>query len=220
MALATPASLPPTRGRWGATTGFSGSCLAVSRSPADVGSAEAEPTKKGLTMRFPLLQHLLPALSCWLRASCFCLLVVILGGLADDVSAAAANWQAGVAKAIITPEKPVWLAGYGTKRAPDGKLHELWMKALALEDAEGRRVVLITSDFEGVPKSMSDRVFEQLAEAIQAGTARRDVHVFAQPLRAAVGRRSGRLLSCRRGTGRAGEGIHRPDGDEVRRDGR
>jgi hypothetical protein len=85
-----------------------------------------------------------------------------LGGLANHVRAEAANWRAGVAKAIITPEKSVWLAGYGTSRPPDGKLHELWMKALALEDAEGRRVVLITSDFEGVPKGMSDRVFEQL----------------------------------------------------------
>jgi hypothetical protein len=74
----------------------------------------------------------------------------------------AAAWKAGVAKAIITPEKPVWLAGYGTKRPPDGKLHDLWMKALALEDAGGRRVVLITSDFQGVPKVMSDRVFKQL----------------------------------------------------------
>jgi hypothetical protein len=36
-------------------------------------------------------------------------------------------WKAGVAKAVITPEKAVWLAGYGSKRAPDGKLHDLWM---------------------------------------------------------------------------------------------
>lgn len=71
-------------------------------------------------------------------------------------------WKAGVAKAVITPEKSVWLAGYGSKRAPDGKLHDLWMKALALEDNAGQRVVLITSDFQGVPKIMSDRVFEQL----------------------------------------------------------
>src|SRR5947208_12004988 len=65
----------------------------------------------------------------------------------------AAPWKAGVAKAVITPEKAVWLAGYGSKRPPDGKLHDLWMKALALEDAEGHRVVLITSDFQGVHKS-------------------------------------------------------------------
>ncbi|MFM7593566.1 MAG: neutral/alkaline non-lysosomal ceramidase N-terminal domain-containing protein [Isosphaeraceae bacterium] len=73
-----------------------------------------------------------------------------------------AVWKAGVAKAVITPEKPVWLAGYGSKRVPDGKLHDLWMKALALESADGKRAVLITSDFQGVPKSMSDRVFAQL----------------------------------------------------------
>ncbi|MDB5387287.1 MAG: Neutral/alkaline non-lysosomal ceramidase, partial [Planctomycetaceae bacterium] len=74
----------------------------------------------------------------------------------------ATAWKAGVSKAVITPEKAVWLAGYGSKRAPDGKLHDLWMKALALEDSAGHRAVLITSDFQGVPKVMSDPVFEQL----------------------------------------------------------
>ena len=63
--------------------------------------------------------------------------------------ASAERWKAGVARTVITPEKAVWLAGYGSKRVPDGKLHDLWMKALALEDPEGRRAVLIT---EG-PKS-------------------------------------------------------------------
>ena len=36
------------------------------------------------------------------------------------------------------------------------------MKALALEDNAGHRAVLITSDFQGVPKLMSDPVFEQV----------------------------------------------------------
>jgi len=77
------------------------------------------------------------------------------------------TWKAGVAKAIITPQKAVWLAGYGSKRVPDGKLHDLWMKALALEDLKGNRVVLVTSDFQGVPKEMSDRVFEQLRKKLK-----------------------------------------------------
>lgn len=77
------------------------------------------------------------------------------------------GWKAGIAKAVITPEKAVWLAGYGSKRPPDGKLHDLWMKALALEDAAGKRVVLITSDFQGVPKGMSDQVFDQLRKQYQ-----------------------------------------------------
>ena len=71
-------------------------------------------------------------------------------------------WKVGVARTIITPESKVWLAGYGTKRVPDGKLHDLWAKALAFEDPGGRRALLIASDFQGVPRSMSDRVFESL----------------------------------------------------------
>ncbi len=83
------------------------------------------------------------------------------------------GWKAGIARTIITPETDVWLAGYGTKRSSDGKLHELWMKALALEDARGQRAVLVTSDFQGVPRSMSDRVFTKLKD--QLGLDRRQV---------------------------------------------
>lgn len=89
-----------------------------------------------------------------------CLLVPGIG--VCSLSAQEGTWKAGLAKAVITPETGVWLAGYGSKRPPDGKLHDLWMKALALEDAQGHRAVLITSDFQGVPKEMSDRVLARL----------------------------------------------------------
>src|SRR6478752_5624808 len=79
---------------------------------------------------------------------------------ASSLAASEADgWKAGIARRVITPETSVWLAGYGTRRAPDGKLHDLWMKALALENADGHRAVLITSDFQGVPRQMSDQVF-------------------------------------------------------------
>ncbi|MDA1054007.1 MAG: neutral/alkaline non-lysosomal ceramidase N-terminal domain-containing protein [Planctomycetota bacterium] len=98
----------------------------------------------------------------WAHGLVLCLLACwFCGAAAADE---AGGWKAGVARVVITPEKSVWLAGYGSKRPPDGKLHDLWMKALALEDGDGRRVVLITSDFQGVPKNMSDRVFEQLRQ--------------------------------------------------------
>ncbi len=100
-------------------------------------------------------------------------LAILLGaGLAAGPGAAAAAepestdataWRVGVARAVITPDTPVWLAGYGTKREPDGKLHDLWAKALAFEAADGGRAVLIATDFQGVPASMSDRVFARLA---------------------------------------------------------
>src|SRR5262249_21218109 len=102
-----------------------------------------------------------------IRALVPCLLVVGLASATSPAQGQEARWQAGVAKAVITPEKGVWLAGYGTKRPPDGKLHELWMKALALEDPKGQRVVLVTSDFQGIPKGMSDRVFARLRKELK-----------------------------------------------------
>ena len=92
------------------------------------------------------------------------LLTLVLSLVTCTVVGAEPTWKAGVAKAVITPEKSVWLAGYGTKRPPDGKLHDLWLKALALEDDAGRRAVLVTSDFQGIPKGMSDAVFARLLE--------------------------------------------------------
>jgi neutral ceramidase len=97
----------------------------------------------------------------------WCLATATFAAAAGRSEAHEATWKAGVARTIITPEKGVWLAGYGTKRPPDGKLHDLWMKALALEDPQGRRVVLVTSDFQGVPKEMSDRVFTQLQKKMK-----------------------------------------------------
>lgn len=77
-------------------------------------------------------------------------------------------WKAGLAKANITPKRPMWLAGYGGRTQPaEGKLHDLWIKALALEDAQGYRVVLLTSDLCGMPKWMYDSVCEKLEKSHQ-----------------------------------------------------
>ena len=91
-----------------------------------------------------------------------CVFVFVLSMNWSSSALAQFEWKAGLAKAVITPDTHVWLAGYGSKRVPDGKLHDLWLKVLALEDNAGRRAVMITSDFQGVPRSMSDRVFAKL----------------------------------------------------------
>lgn len=107
------------------------------------------------------------------RPVMFRFVVLVVGLTLGMAKGDEATWKAGIARAVITPQKAVWLAGYGSKRPPDGKLHDLWMKALALEDNTGRRAVLVTSDFQGVPKSMSDVVFAQLREKF--GLERRQV---------------------------------------------
>lgn len=92
----------------------------------------------------------------------YLILITLIGACVNIVRGEDMSWKVGVAKAIITPRTPVWLAGYGSKRVPEGKLHDLWMKILALEDAEGRRAVLVTSDHMGIPKAM----YENMAKAI------------------------------------------------------
>ncbi|MCC7262943.1 MAG: hypothetical protein IT369_10515 [Candidatus Latescibacteria bacterium] len=82
------------------------------------------------------------------------------------------EWRVGLARRVITPQTPVWLAGYGTRRAPEGKLHDLWLKVLVLEDAAGKRVVLATTDHMGMSKTIYERLYAKLAGAF--GLARAD----------------------------------------------
>ncbi|WP_197446197.1 hypothetical protein [Tautonia plasticadhaerens] len=58
------------------------------------------------------------------------MLAIGLGSARADE--AEATWCVGVARVVITPETGVWLAGYGTKRPPDGTIHDLWAKAIAM----------------------------------------------------------------------------------------
>lgn len=70
--------------------------------------------------------------------------------------AAAETWKAGVAKVKITPEKPMWMSGYGARTRPaEGTMTELWAKALVLEDPAGRRAALVTMDLVGIPRDLS-----------------------------------------------------------------
>jgi len=70
-----------------------------------------------------------------------------------------AEWKAGVAKVQITPGKPLWMTGFAARtNVSQGTLQQLYAKALALEDASGRRAVLVTSDLLGFPAVMSDHI--------------------------------------------------------------
>ncbi len=69
------------------------------------------------------------------------------------------GWKAGVARVIITPEEPMWMAGYGARNHPaEGTIQDLWAKALVLEDLKGKKALLLTTDLESFPKYMSDRI--------------------------------------------------------------
>ena len=77
------------------------------------------------------------------------------------------TWQAGVATRIITPTEPTWMAGYAGRKEPgDGKVTELWAKALLLQDASGHRGLVLTLDLIGVGRGFSDSVCQLLQEEL------------------------------------------------------
>jgi hypothetical protein len=67
----------------------------------------------------------------------------------------AAPWKAGIATVVITPDTNMWMAGYASRTNPSGgKFNDLRAKALVLEDAHGARLVIVTLDLIGVPRTL------------------------------------------------------------------
>ncbi|MDF1859903.1 MAG: neutral/alkaline non-lysosomal ceramidase N-terminal domain-containing protein [Verrucomicrobiales bacterium] len=94
-------------------------------------------------------------------------LLLILTALLWLVSPAHADdtWKAGSASVVITPEQPMWMAGYGGRDAPAaGKRTDLYAKALALEDAEGNRGVILTMDLVGIGRDFALTLTQELKE--------------------------------------------------------
>jgi neutral ceramidase len=93
------------------------------------------------------------------------LLALIAITLMPAFAAEKAPWTAGVATAVITPEQPMPMAGYGARKAPaTGKDQDLFGKALAIEDQKGNRVVFITLDLIGVTAELRTAVEQGVHE--------------------------------------------------------
>lgn len=87
---------------------------------------------------------------------------------------ASSAWRAGTAKAKITPEQPFWLGGYASRTKPaEGKLHDLWVKVLAIEDAQHQKAVVVTTDLLGFPKTVADSICDQVQK--QFGLSRSQI---------------------------------------------
>jgi neutral ceramidase len=81
----------------------------------------------------------------------------------SSASAGPPLWKAGAAKVVITPEKFMWMSGYGARAKPaEGKASELYAKALWLEDAAGRAAVLVTLDLVGIDRDLAAKVCRAL----------------------------------------------------------
>ncbi|MBM3738993.1 MAG: hypothetical protein FJW39_24730 [Acidobacteria bacterium] len=88
--------------------------------------------------------------------------ILLLAAAAVLPAASKPEFRAGVAAVKITPDKPIWMSGYGHRTRPsEGTLQDLWAKALAIEDRRGHRVVIVTTDLLGLTRDVTDHVSAQ-----------------------------------------------------------
>ena len=73
------------------------------------------------------------------------------------------KWKAGVSSVKITPSEAMPMAGFASRtHSSEGLLHDIWAKALIIEDSKGKRAVMISSDLLGFPKNMSDPIRDRI----------------------------------------------------------
>jgi len=81
-------------------------------------------------------------------------------------TAAAQEFRAGFGRVAITPDRPIWLAGYASRTKPsEGTLHELQARAVALEDRRGTRIVLVNAEVIGFPRQLTEAIERKVAAA-------------------------------------------------------
>ncbi len=110
-----------------------------------------------------------------LQIRCFLLVVLSLCSWSSELFAA--GWKAGVAKAVITPQTPLWMAGYGGRTAPaEGKFHDLWIRVLAVEAENGHRGIILSSDTLGIPQTIYEDVVARSKERFQLDRSQLMLH--------------------------------------------
>src|SRR5438309_10961306 len=93
------------------------------------------------------------------------ILIALFGAFSPCALAAEADWKIGLARVKITPEQPVFLSGYANRNKPYEKITaDLYAKALALEDADGQKAVLVTTDLLGLPAAVAEPICERLGK--------------------------------------------------------
>ena len=82
-------------------------------------------------------------------------LLFVLAACTSATAQERAEYRAGTAKVKITPDEPGYLLAYDQHQKAEGVESELYTRALALEDADGQKVVLVSADILGFPPSLA-----------------------------------------------------------------
>jgi neutral ceramidase len=91
-----------------------------------------------------------------------CVLTSLLLAGSALAQSPAPTWKAGVAKTVVTPAESIWMAGFGSRdKTSEGVRQDIYVRAAALQDADGRTAVIATFDLAGVEKEMADAIAER-----------------------------------------------------------
>jgi len=78
---------------------------------------------------------------------------------------ALAEWRAGTASVHITPDEPIWMAGYSTRDQPSQSAsQDLYAKILVVQDEADARFVIVTADLVGITERMRSEVERNVKE--------------------------------------------------------
>ena len=94
-------------------------------------------------------------------------MLLLAASTACEEWAKTGQWKVGCARVSITPERPIVLLGYGDRTGVfDSVAQEIYAKAVALEDEEGHRAVIVTADLVGfqaavVTDTVSERIMKE-----------------------------------------------------------
>ena len=87
---------------------------------------------------------------------------------APGIAVESPTLDVGIAVRDITPELPIWLAGYASRKRPADKLDSpLLVQALALRNRSGERFVFVALDNCEVSRAFMQPVLQQLADRFQ-----------------------------------------------------
>jgi neutral ceramidase len=89
--------------------------------------------------------------------------VLIIINFFFSINAKATEIKAGTAKISITPASPMWLNGYAGRETPaTGSIHEIWAKALVIEENKNSKVIFVTTDLLGLSHEVVEEVYKRL----------------------------------------------------------
>ena len=98
--------------------------------------------------------------------SVFCSAIIVLAyfvNTAQSLGEESVTWKAGAAAVPITPDQPMWMGGYASRTKPSqGKVHDLFAKALVLEDGQSHRFVIVTTDLLGITPELRSFVSDEI----------------------------------------------------------